>query len=116
MVRPYHLYYRQNFHFHDQRRDNRIVSAEIVIGTNENETYTREDCKLSGWPELVIKKSANGEISANGENVPVSAEPDESKTLPAGEGSAGSGLGDSGFKSEGIRDPQTDCIILLRTS
>ena len=31
--------------------------AEIVIGTNENETYSREDCKLSGWPELVVKKS-----------------------------------------------------------
>jgi len=45
------------FSFHEQRRDNRLLSAEIVIGTNENETYSREDCKLSGWPELVIKKS-----------------------------------------------------------
>ena len=34
-----------------------ILSAEIVIGTNENETYSREDCELSGWPELVVKKS-----------------------------------------------------------
>ena len=42
--------------------------------------------------------------------VPVSTEPDESKT---NEGSASSGLGDSGFKSEGIRDPQTDFIILV---
>ena len=33
------------------------VSAEIVIGTNENETYSREGCKLSGWPELVIKNN-----------------------------------------------------------
>ena len=33
------------------------VSAEIVIGTNENEKYSREDCKLSGWPELVIKNT-----------------------------------------------------------
>ena len=41
-------------------------------------------------------------VSANGENVPNSTEPDESKTI--GEGSASSGLtqGDSGFKSEGI--------------
>ena len=45
------------FSFHEQGRDNRFLSAEIVIGTNENETYSREDCKLSGWPELVIKNS-----------------------------------------------------------
>ena len=42
--------------------------------------------------------------------MPVSAEPDESKT---NEGSASSGQGDSGFKSEGIRDSQTDFIVVL---
>ena len=39
-------------------------------------------------------------LSANGENMPNSTEPDESKTI--GEASASSGQGDSGFKSEGI--------------
>ena len=47
----------QVIYFHGQHWAYRLDSAEIVIGTNENETYSREDCKLSGWPELVIKKS-----------------------------------------------------------
>ena len=49
-------------------------------------------------------------VSANGENVPNSTEPDESKTI--GEGSASSGLGDSGFKSEGIVILGRFCVII----
>ena len=28
--------------------------AEIVVGTNDNEHYSRQECPLSGWPELVV--------------------------------------------------------------
>jgi len=30
------------------------TTAEIVIGSNDNEHYSRQDCPLSGWPELVV--------------------------------------------------------------
>ena len=39
--------------------------------------------------------------------MPISTEPDESNTIEGSAGSNRSGQGDSGFKSEGIRDSQT---------